>query len=268
VSLYTHLCLYDFILFRLSEEEFQSIVQSMDDYLSIPANRLVSLAHRLLNKEEVNRLVLNLTKTCSNARQAAFVLEGIVFMDDQKAAKHRTSMSSYKEKRMELAWDISNALHTAEKKTGTALIKPFFGPPIPNSGGCIVPVDRTLPERRLPVTPLSSRHGAAISLASPNHTRSNKTMPTSPLSYQRSVRTSESVRQTQQELIQQLQQQNLQQRKEELRVKHRATTADPSCMRHRRASTADPSCMRHRRAESRRGKHRSRAGTAASSESC
>ena len=225
----------------------------MENYLTIPASRLVAVARRLLNKEEVNRLVLNLTKICSNTRQAAYVLESIVYMEDKREAKYRVSMSRYKEKRMELAWDISNALHTAEKKTGTPLTKPFYGPPVPYSNGCIVPVNRALPERPLPVAPLSSHRGTTINLASPTHTRSTKTMPTSPvLSYRRSVRTSESVRQTQQELIQQLQQQNLQQRKEELRVKHRATTADPSCM------------GRHRQGESRRGKHR--AGTATSSE--
>ena len=228
----------------------------MESYLTVPASRLVALAHRLLNKEEVKRLVLNLTKTCANTRQAAYMLEGIVFMDQRKEERHRNFMLRYGEKRMDLAQNISDSLSRIEKKLGTTFSKPFYGPPIPKSNGCIVPVNRNMPERCSHLS--SDSHRAEVDLGSPVHARSAKTLPSSPLSYRcrdikESRHTSDSIRQSQYELIQKLQQQNLQQHKEELSVKHRATTADPSYIRQQKP----------RPAESRRGRHR--ASTATSS---
>ncbi len=214
----------------------------MADYMSIPASRLIALAHRLMSKNEVNRLVLNLMKTCTNARQAANVLEGIVYMDEKREEKYRNCMSRYREKRMELASSISDSLETLEKRIGTTLTKPFYGPPIPNSKGCIVPMNRVTPKKNS--SPYQHYCGDG-GLSSPARTRSCKTLPPSSQSHRTNIRTSESIRQSQKELIQQLQLQNVQQQKEELSVKHRATTADPSY-------------SRHRGTESRRARHRAK----------
>lgn len=137
----------------------------MEEYLTIPTQRLAALAYRLLDKSTVSKLVQNLYRTCMSPRQAANVLEGIVNMDDKRQERHSIYMKMSAVQRNALAHSLTHDLREAEKQVGVMLIKPIFGTKVPLSQDLITPLPRSLPvdQHHLARTSPASFHGSSSS---------------------------------------------------------------------------------------------------------
>lgn len=133
------------ISFRLSSEDLESLTKDMEEYLTIPMERLAVMAHRLLEKSAMTKLVRNICKICVDPKQAADVLENIVTMDDKRQEKYSNYMIRSGVKRSNLASSLTHDLREAEKQVGTVLMKPIFGATVPRSHDIITPISRPLP---------------------------------------------------------------------------------------------------------------------------
>ena len=142
----------------------------MEEYLTIPTQRLAALAHRLLEKSTVTKLVKSLCKTCMNQRQTADVLKGIVTMDNKRQERHNMHMEISAMQRNELAHTLTHDLREAEKEVGDTLIKPIFGNRVSQSRNLITPILRPLPV---------SQHYFAYRSPGSLHSSSNRSRQTS-----------------------------------------------------------------------------------------
>ena len=133
------------------------LTHSMEDYLSIPSQRLAVLTQRYQEKAEAVKLVRQVQRSCPDS---AHIVRGIMLREERRQEEFSSSMSRLGAMRKELAHDLTDALSRVEKETRTFLIKPVYSKQLLRSPDLITPLPRPLPA--------SQRHSAALTRSRPH----------------------------------------------------------------------------------------------------
>ena len=141
---------YYFFSIRISTATFTQLVDNMEDYLSLPSERLGILSQRWQEKTTATKLVQQVQQGSPSPAKAGSIVEGIIAREEQRQLKFNDKMNEMGETRTKLAHSLTTALRHVEKQTGEFLIKPvFYRRPPPPARELITPIPRPFPPSRL-----------------------------------------------------------------------------------------------------------------------
>ena len=119
----------------------------MQDYLSIPGQRLANLSQQCHHRAVTKRLVDDVhQKYGIESVQGHRVLEGIATREQRKQLEFSVNMDTLGLKRIDLAHSLTHTLTHIEKHAGVFLIKPVFSTKLGSRAhNLITPTSRPLP---------------------------------------------------------------------------------------------------------------------------
>lgn len=135
----------------------------MEDYLSLPSQRLNTLSQRWQEKAAAAKLVQQVQRSSRSPAKVVRVTEGVAEMEARRQKEFSTNMDRMAEIRTKLAHSLTSALIHVEKETGEFLIKPVFSrKPLPPSRDLITPIPRPFPVPRHPSTGVGHRPSTGV----------------------------------------------------------------------------------------------------------
>ena len=156
---------------RISPSTFHKVTAHMDDYLTIPAQRLGHMTRRCREKSVTSKLITDVHKSYSDEDQASEVLQMIANQEERRHFDFVNTMEKLAVKRFDLAHTLTHTLTHIEKRAGVFLIKPVFGDKKLKSRSMITPMSRPLPVGKSPPPHPPPAQTAPTSRAghAPNH---------------------------------------------------------------------------------------------------
>ena len=133
--------------YRISPSTFNKVTSSMQDYLTIPGQRLANLSQQCHHRAVTKRLVDDVhQKYGLESVQGYRVLEGIATLEQRKQLEFSVNMDTLGLKRIDLAHSLTHTLTHIEKHAGVFLIKPVFSTKLGSRAyNLITPTSRPLP---------------------------------------------------------------------------------------------------------------------------
>ena len=135
---------------QISEEDCESILSDMEDYLSLPGQRLQHIRTQLQQQVGIRRTIVDVRNSSSSPEHTTHVLNMIQQLQTKRQDEFSLKMEKMSLKRLELAEKIQKGLTRVEKGSRTFLIKPMY-PSRPHTS-IMVPLDRKPPSYRAPST--------------------------------------------------------------------------------------------------------------------
>lgn len=132
---------------RISSATLSQLTSSMEDYLTLPGQRLATLSQRCREKAEAAKLVQQVQKSCSDTHQAGSTLRRISSREETRQRRFSITMSRLGGERSQLAHTLTNSLSHVEGLTKLFLIKPVYGG-THQSCDLITPISRPPPVSR------------------------------------------------------------------------------------------------------------------------
>lgn len=134
---------------QLSEQEYSTISSNMEEYLSIPMERLTNITRQLAYTKQCKSTITEVEESLQ-PRHAARVIGMIEQLRKKRQDEFVARMKELSTRRRQLSVDLQCALTKVEGKVGLLLIKPIF--PVKPGQPLIVPIRRRPPPSRRPMT--------------------------------------------------------------------------------------------------------------------
>ena len=128
---------------RLSPTACREVTESMQQYVSIPGQRLAHLGKRCHEQEVAKKLLQEVRREYGNRSRAERVAREIGSLEKKRQHRFEQKMEQLREKRTVLAQSLNSQLDGVEKMTGAFLIKPIFCSK--GKSNLITPLPRPLP---------------------------------------------------------------------------------------------------------------------------
>ena len=160
---------------QLSEQEYSSISNNMEEYLSIPMQRLTNITRQLAYTKQCTSTIAEVQQSLQ-PMHAAKVIGMIEQLRKRRQDEFVARMKELSSRRRQLSVDLQSALTKVEDKVGSLLIKPIF--PVRPGHPLIVPLSRhPPPSRQRPMTtagyaprPTVSRQSRRVTTSGPSRT--------------------------------------------------------------------------------------------------
>lgn len=117
----------------------------MDEYLTIPSQRLAVLSQRWQERHSAASLVQHVHTTRPDSTHTSSIIHGIADIEKKRQKKFSMSMVQLGATRTKLAHSLTDSLSHVEKSAKVFLIKPIFGQRSPRTQDLITPISRPLP---------------------------------------------------------------------------------------------------------------------------
>ena len=136
----------------------------MDEYLTIPGQRLAVLSQRWQEKHSAAKLVQHVHRTCPDPTQASSIVHGVASIEQKRQKNFSMSMIQLGTMRTKLAHSLTDGLSHVEKTAKVFLIKPILSQRSPHMRDLITPISRPVPaSSRLHSAAVGTRPGTRLS---------------------------------------------------------------------------------------------------------
>ena len=135
---------------QISDEEYETIVTDMDDYLLLPGQRLKHIKTQVQQQVGLKKTLAHVRKHSPSPEHTSQVLQMIQQLQEKKRNEFSNKMDKISSKRLELADKLQTDLTKVEKRSGTFLIKPMY--PTKYHAPIMIPMRRSLPNCRASTT--------------------------------------------------------------------------------------------------------------------
>ena len=129
---------------QVTEEDYESIVSDMEDYLSLPRQRLQQFKREVQKQVGLKKAIGQVRSCSTSPDHASKVLTMIHRLQEKRRAGFANKMERQSETRLALAQRLQNDLTKAEKNLGVFLIKPMY-PSSRSYGSIMFPLNRRPP---------------------------------------------------------------------------------------------------------------------------
>ncbi|XP_028393962.1 uncharacterized protein LOC114518209 isoform X2 [Dendronephthya gigantea] len=111
---------------RLSQNSYNSVIQEMDQYVSLPGRRLAELVKRYRHHCTMKDVEENLNPVRMTSAEVYNLQERMEYLQRKRALKWSEKMAELGRQRSELGDKISSSLKEIEESSGIFLIKPVY----------------------------------------------------------------------------------------------------------------------------------------------
>lgn len=146
---------------QISPDVYQKLNEDMNDYLTIPSQRLMYIGRRHQQKKLADSLVCDIQRQFKNDSNVMEILvERVLSHDQLKQKEFQQKMENMRIKRMSLAHELTIKLGEMEGLTNLLLIKPIYNcnrSHMRQQQELITPLLRPVPVRKLKPSPPRSQ---------------------------------------------------------------------------------------------------------------
>ncbi|KAJ8311754.1 hypothetical protein KUTeg_011109 [Tegillarca granosa] len=111
---------------KLDPEKYKDAVNKMDDYVSLPAQRLAHLVRKYVHHCRMKEIEENVKKSKSLNENVFEILDKMEALQNQRAKKWADKMDEMGSERLRLASLLMETLDSIEQESGIFLIKPMY----------------------------------------------------------------------------------------------------------------------------------------------
>ena len=154
---------------QVTEEDYESMVSDMEDYLSLPGQRLQQFKREVQKQVGLKKAIGQVRSSSASPNHTSKVLTMIHQLQEKRRTGFANKMERQSERRLALAQRLQNDLTKAEQNLGVFLIKPMY--PSRSYGSIMFPLNRRPPTcNHTPLPPHNPVHKRAeTSLSSRQH---------------------------------------------------------------------------------------------------
>lgn len=155
---------------QISEEEVHSISSNMEEYLSIPGQRLQQIKTQIQQQTSAKKAIRQMQNHSVSPEYSKHIIEMIQQMQDKRQNQFVHTMTSLSSKRLRLADQLQKDLTKAEKQAGVFLVKPIYPTRSHASHSIMVPLNRSPPSYRTTISPTFKKRYGDSSRSTPHPT--------------------------------------------------------------------------------------------------
>ena len=155
---------------QISEEEVHSISSNMEEYLSIPGQRLQQIKTQIQQQTSAKKAIRQMQNHSVSPEYSKHIIEMIQQMQDKRQNQFVHTMTSLSSKRLRLADQLQKDLTKAEKQAGVFLVKPIYPTRSHASHSIMVPLNRSPPSHRTTFSPTFKKRYGDSSRSTPHPT--------------------------------------------------------------------------------------------------
>ncbi len=143
----------------ISDEEYETIVTDMEDYLSLPGQRLQHIKAQVQQQVGLKKTISHVKRHSPSPEHTSQVLTMIQQLQEKKRIDFSDKMEKISSKRLELANKLQSDLVKVENRSNVFLIKPMY--PTKYHGPIVIPLKRSPPSYRASTTSAASKRASS-----------------------------------------------------------------------------------------------------------